>query len=234
MIFNKLLETVIQHINERFELKDLGEVSNYLGNKIDRSGNGEFYVNQTSYIEEIVKVAGQENSKSSFIPIDIGYYKLKDDEPFEDQERYQKLIGMLLYVTTNSRPDIAASVSLLSQKVSKPSRKDWTELIRLIRYLKTTKDLKLKLSGVKSDLVIYSDANWGEDRTDRKSNTDYYIGVNGGTVSWCSRKQNLVTLSSCEAEYVALCETAKELVWIQNLMKDFCQECKSAFINKYR
>ena len=76
--------------------------------------------------------------KGSSIPIDVGYYKLRDGEPLEDGVEYQRLIGMLLYLSTNTRPDIAATISILSQKVSCPNKKDWVEVIHLVRYLKNT------------------------------------------------------------------------------------------------
>ena len=82
-----------------------------------------------------------------------------------------------------------------------------------MRYLKNTKDLRLRLSGAESKLEAYSDANWAEDRLDRKSNSGYFVTVNEGALSWTCRKQSVVTLSSCEAEYVVLCETVKETVW---------------------
>lgn len=72
-----------------------------------------------------------------------------------------------------------------------------------------------------NEITAFADANWAEDRTDRKSNSGPLTSLNGGVISWCCRKQDLVTLSSCEAEYVALCETAKELTWLRNLALDF-------------
>jgi transposase-like protein len=72
-----------------------------------------------------------------------------------------------------------------------------------------------------SQLLAYSDANWAEDTTDRKSTSGYYCSLNGGTISWCSRKQDVIALSSCEAEYVALAETCKEVIWLREVVKAF-------------
>lgn len=220
-----LMNEIMDCVQRKFEIKDLGEVRNYLGNKVERSSDGSFSISQEKYIDEIVKAAHLTDAKESSCPIDIGYYKIEDSEPLEDNVDYQKMIGMLLYLTTNSRPDISAAVSILSQQISHPTRSDWNELKRVVRYIKGTRNLKLNLnSTAENKLYAYSDANWAEDRVDRKSNTGYIVYANGGVLSWCCRKQNIVTLSSCEAEYVALCETAKEIVWIKNLMKDFGQE----------
>lgn len=140
----------------------------------------------------------------------------------ESNEEYRKIIGMLLYLSTNSRPDIAASVSILSQRVNSPRKVDLNEAKRVIKYIKGTKDIKLSLSSdvCGEKLYAYSDANWAEDRTDRKSNSGYYCSVNGGAISWCCRKQDVVSLSSAEAEFIALTETCKEIVWIKRLVTE--------------
>ena len=104
----------------------------------------------------------------------------------------------------------AASIAILSKKVEQPRNIDMNELKRVIRYLKGTRELKLKLNDKRNNnekLIAFSDANWAEDRTDRKSTSGHYCNLNGGTISWFSRKQNIIALSSCEAEYVALAET---------------------------
>ncbi|KAG5666119.1 putative transposon Ty5-1 protein, partial [Polypedilum vanderplanki] len=134
-----------------------------------------------SYIDKIVSEAGLVDAKTSKYPLDPGYYKLQNSEPLPDNQEYRKLIGMLLNVTVHSRPDIASSVSILSQKVSNPEIKDLVEVKRVIKYLAATKDLSLRLSDKNSDqdLLFYSDANWAEDRTDRKSNSGYIGFVYG-------------------------------------------------------
>ena len=130
---------------------------------------------------------------------------------------------MLLYLTTNTRPDIAASVSILSKRVSNPRNTDLNEVKRLIRYIKGTRDLRLSLStdASKANFYAFSDANWAENREDRKSNSGYYCSVYGGAISWCCRKQDIIALSSTEAEYVALSETCKEVIYLRRLMLEF-------------
>lgn len=79
----------------------------------------------------------------------------------------------LCYVATHTRPDIAASVSILSRKVKQPTETDWNEAKKILRYLKGTKELKLKLMGSKKGLEVYADADWTEDRTDSKSHSGF-------------------------------------------------------------
>ncbi|XP_055309227.1 uncharacterized protein LOC129573075, partial [Sitodiplosis mosellana] len=122
-------------------------------------------------------------AKNSKIPIDVSYGKTSNEVPLESNEVYQKLIGSLLYLAINTRPDISAAVCILSQKVSAPSKEDWNELKRVLRYLKGTKDYKLYLADdkEKQELFGYADANYAEDRIDRKSNSGYIFKLNGGT-----------------------------------------------------
>jgi hypothetical protein len=104
---------------------------------------------------------------------------------------------------------------------------------RVIRYLKGTAELKLKVSNVESEEIVleaYSDANWAEDQNDRKSNSGYMCML-GGTVSWACRKQNCVSLSSTEAEYIALAETCQEVIWLRNLCKEFEIDCQTTTVH---
>ncbi|KAG5674480.1 hypothetical protein PVAND_004448 [Polypedilum vanderplanki] len=101
--------------------------------------------NQTIH-QKIVSEASLSDAKPSKIPLDVGYYKLEDEVLLEDNKENRKLIGMLLYVSTNSRPDISSSVSILSQKVVSPSRTDLNEVKRIISYLNSTRSLSLRLS----------------------------------------------------------------------------------------
>lgn len=219
---SKLVKFIAEGLKKEFDIKDLGDVKQYLGIDVVREDN-DFYLSQQKYIDKVVAAAGQEDAKVSSIPIDAGYYKVKCDDFLDDNYEYRKLIGMLLYISSNTRPDIAASVSILSQKTSNPSSLDMNEVKRVIRYLKGTRDMQLKVSNKSNELILeaFSDANWAEDRSDRKSNSGYIFMLGGGTVSWCCRKQSCVSQSSTEAEYYALGETCQELIWLRELCKDF-------------
>ena len=192
-----------------FTLKKLGNLKFYLGMQFDRDEDGIFYVHQQKYIEEKLQDFGLTDSRPSNIPVDPGYQKRQEvDEDMTDKEVYRRAIGSLLYLAINTRPDIAVGTSILSRHVENPKQSDWIEVKRIYRYLKKTKHKKLKLGAVSenqnNDLTIYVDADWGGDRTDRKSNSGYCMTYKGCTIAWRSKKQSLVTLSSTEAEYIAL------------------------------
>lgn len=221
---DKDFEMVEKLLKSNFELTNLGEVNFYLGVKIERANDGFYNIDQSQYIDSIVSRAGLKDSKISKIPIDVGYINMdrKNCTIMENNDKYQELIGCLIYLSVNSRPDISAAVSILSQHVSQPTEQDWTELKRLIKYIKGTRDMKLKLGSNRSEnLIGYVDADWAQNRVDRKSNSGYVFKYNGGCVSWCCRKQQCVSLSSTEAEYIALAEAVQEAVWLRKLMEDF-------------
>lgn len=227
------IKKLMQKVGEDFELKDLGEVKNYLGIEVTKQDDGSFLIAQSKYIDQIIKGAGLEDGKVSKFPMDTGYHKLEGDElPTNDE--YRKLIGMLLYLSTNTRPDISASISILSQRVIKPRDVDLNELKRVVRYLKGTRELKLRLSSIdqSENLFAYSDSDWAENRVDRKSNSGFFCSVYGGATAWSCKKQSVVALSSTEAEYVALTETCREVVWLKRIAKEFnITMPKSATIN---
>lgn len=220
----------------KFDTNDLGEVKQYLGIDVTRDNNGIFHLCQAKYINKLVVDFGMAAAKTSSIPMQVNYGKSTMD-PNEglllSNAQYQKLIGSLLYVSVNTRPDIAASISILAQRVSKPHEEDWNELKRVLKYLKGTANLKLALA--KRDhggdaLYGYSDANWAENKSDRKSNSGHVFLVNGGAVCWSSRKQSLVALSTCEAEFVALSEACRAASWIKRLLIDMKQNISDAVL----
>ncbi|XP_055622886.1 uncharacterized protein LOC129766386 [Toxorhynchites rutilus septentrionalis] len=155
--------------------------------------------------------------------MDPGY--LKDEvssKPFEDGTKYRSVVGALLYIAVCARPDIATSVGILGRKFSAPTEADWTAAKRVVRYLKGTKKWKLQLGGKNAEaLVAFSDSDWAGDKSTRKSTTGYVVYYAGGAVCWVSRRQSCVTLSTMEAEYVALAETCQEVIWLRRLLEDF-------------
>ena len=216
-------------MNREFVMKDVGNLHCYLGIQIEQGDDGMYFLHQKSYIEKKLKEFNLSDSKPSSIPVDPGYQKnRKSSESMNNKEIYRKAIGSLLYLSTNSRPDIAIGTSILARHVDDPSQADWTEVKRIFRYLNHTKDKRLKLGSLSeqynNQLIGYADADWASDTDDRKSNTGFLFKYLGAPIAWCSRKQNLVTLSSTEAEYIALSEAAKEGIWIRRILKDFNQD----------
>lgn len=143
---NKTVETLKTAINEKFKIVDLGELSLYLGITVRRDEEGYVYISQSSYIKRIIDRSRLTDPKISKYPLDVGYEKLRADSKPIQINYYQKLIGALLYVAVNTRPDISAAVSILSRHIKDTKEIDWLELKRVCRYLKYTIKYELKLS----------------------------------------------------------------------------------------
>ncbi|KAJ3474890.1 hypothetical protein NLI96_g12195 [Meripilus lineatus] len=132
---------------------------------------------------------------------------------------YSQLIGSLMYAAICTRPDIAYSTSTLAQFMSDPSPTHWEATKRVLRYLKGTKNLVLMFGGDLTDLTGFTDADWGS-QAHRHSISGSVFMFCGGAISWSSRKQLLIALSSTEAEYIAASDTAHELIWLRNLISE--------------
>lgn len=219
---HKLIDQTFNQLSEDFALKDLGHVQEFLGVEIYKSRNG-YSINQSKYISKIAAELNVANAKPQKYPIDPGYYALKSDELLPSNNEFRKIIGMLLYISTNTRPDIAASVCILAQRVEKPRSIDLSEALRIVKYLNGTKEHRLNLNCANKPqhLLAYSDANFAECKIEMKSNSGLICFVNGGPIVWRCRKQTNVALSTTEAEYYAITEAAKEVLWLQTLLNDF-------------
>ena len=133
---------------------------------------------------------------------------------------YAEAIGSILWPTVVSRPDTAFAVGVLSQFMQNPSQAHWNAVKRVISYLDTTKDLWLTFGGNKNSILEgYCDADWAsQPHRHSISGFSFHFGV--GAVSWSSKKQSIVTLSSTEAEYIAETHAAKEGIWLRGFIKE--------------
>ncbi|WKA07065.1 hypothetical protein VitviT2T_024932 [Vitis vinifera] len=133
---------------------------------------------------------------------------------------YASAVGSLMYVMVCTRPDIAYAIGVVIRFLSNPGRHHWEAVKWIMRYLRGTSKLKLTFGGGKPILVGYTDSDMAGDVDNRRSTLGYLMTFSGGTVSWQSRQQKCVALSTTEAEYIAAAEACNELLW----MKCFMQE----------
>jgi hypothetical protein len=134
---------------------------------------------------------------------------------------YRQNLGSLMYAMIGSRPDIAYAIGLLSRFCENPGIAHWQALKRVLRYLKGTLEFgPIYGGGISESLIGFSDADWAGDTDGRKSTSGYMFLLSGGPVSWRSRRQPIVALSTTEAEYVAACDATKEAVWLRQLLQD--------------
>lgn len=217
-----LMDQVKSELKTLFKMKDEGPIHYCLGINIKQYTDGNIYMNQRKYISDILKRFDMSECKPVSSPLDPNK-KLKACEENGvpvDSELYQSIIGSLMYLATSTRPDISYAVSALSQFNSRPTHEHFVAAKRVIRYIKGTSNYNLKFESKGTPLQGFTDADWGGDINDRKSYTGFVFVLAGGAVSWQSRKQKSIALSSTEAEYMSLTQAAKEGVYLRNFLKE--------------
>ena len=130
---------------------------------------------------------------------------------------YHEAVGSLMYATLGTRPDICFSVQSVSRFNNKPGLSHWEAVKRVFRYLKGTRELWLGYRGKAKELLGYVDAD-GSMSEDRKAISGYAFIVNGGAVSWSAKRQELISLSTTESEYIAATYATKEALWLRTLI----------------
>ena len=219
------MKKVKEQLLLKFDIKDLGKLRYFLGmSVIQNDEKATTWMGQPTYIEKLLTKMGMNNCNPVKTPMNSGDHLVKANENAEsrDQQGYQSLIGSLLYLATCTRPDIAFAVGVLARFCSKPDQSHWTAAKRVLRYLKGTSNYGIIFRGDVSSVPIgYSDADWAGDIEGRKSTSGYVFCIAGGPVSWRSKKQDTVALSTAEVEYVALSSAAQECIWIKRLNSEF-------------
>jgi ribonuclease HI len=211
--------------NACYTLTDLGPIHWFLGIKITRDRSAHtISLSQTSYIDSIIVRFKLEDAKSFSTPMipGINYSRLESPSDATEAARmekvpYREAIGSLMYASVATRPDITHAVSALSRFLDNPGSTHWEAVKRVFRYLAGTRTFALTYSGDKQDLVGYTDAD-GASEEHRHAISGYAFLIDRGTVSWYSHKQEIVTLSTAEAEYVAAMHAAKEAIWLCRLI----------------
>ena len=142
-----------------------------------------------------------------------------------DAREYQCALGGLMYAMLGTRPDIAHAVGVLSQHAATPGKVHWTALMRVYRYLCRTSDMALTFGGNRKNepLTGFADADYAGDHVDRCSITSFVFLLHRGAISWGSKKQHTVALSSTEAEYVAGSQATREAIWLRLLLSEIRQ-----------
>ena len=209
-----------KNLEMQFHMKDLGDLRYFLGIEMIKSEIG-IYMLQKQYTTTMLKKYGMLECKPIGVPVDKNY-KLRADlgAKIEDVNMYRSMVGSLIYLTI-TRPDLSYRVGLVSQFMQQPAKSHFDCIRRILRYVKATQnyglfyraDLDLKLEG-------YTDADWAGSQTNRSSTSGYIFTLRSAGISWSSKKQAIVALSSTEAEYRGTAIATCEEVWIRRLLAD--------------
>ena len=223
----KLVQTMKDLMKKEFKMTDLGNISYFLGIQFHQTSSC-ITMTQSHYLKGVLEKYGMAESKPRSTPCEPKpeAYKCEDDEVStpEYTRKYREIVGSLVYAMTCSRPDLAWIVTKLSQHLACPTKIDWMMITHVLRYIKGTIDQRLTFKkSDKLEIIGFSDSDWASCKQDRKSTTGYCFTLNneGPVVSWKSRKQQTVALSSCEAEYMALTNATQEALFLEMLLKDF-------------
>ncbi|KAJ4721050.1 Retrovirus-related Pol polyprotein from transposon TNT 1-94 [Melia azedarach] len=216
-------------LSVEFEMKDLGAARKILGMEIyrDRSKK-KLFLSQKGYIQKILSRFGMSTAKPIDTPsaanahLSVAFApKSVEEKEYMSRVPYTSAVGSLMYAMVCTRPDLAQSVNVVSRFMGEPSKEHWQAVKRIFRYLKGTFDVGLIYGGDTQCLVTgFSDSDYAGDVDSRRSMTGYVFTLGSSVVSWKATLQPTVTLSTTEAEYMALTEAAKEGIWLKGLVSD--------------
>jgi hypothetical protein len=204
----------------------MGVPKQYLGIEIEQTKEG-IRLHQTRYAEEILKRFGMENAHGVDTPMapHSKLSKCEDESKLlnkEDKATYQSIVGALMYLMVCTRPDLAFTLSRLSKFCDSPSTVHMKAARYALRYLRQTTNhgIFYRRQASRMHLQGFSDSDFAADTDNRRSTSGYVFTINGSAISWRSKQQGLVTISTMEAEYVGMTEACKELLWLQRLLED--------------
>ena len=229
---------LVSKFTELWGVSGTGPLKTHLGMEIDFVKGKHAIITQKMYFEKVLRRFGFATMKSVDTPMEstlkISLEDTTPDNVLDDNEKrqYMEIIGSLLYGAVMSRPDIANAVAQLGRVMSRPNKTHLSAAKRVLRYIAGTLDRGLRYEnkdwyapGVADPLppravVTYADSDWAGDVDTRKSMSGYLIFMAGGVISYRSKMQSIQALSSAEAEYVALSDAARDVIYVSNVLQE--------------
>jgi hypothetical protein len=225
---------------QRFNTKDMGASTWILGMRITRNRKARtITLDQELYVTKALQRYGMQECKMASTPEAVGAITGCSEEELSapaEQQLFQEIVGTLMYAAVSCRLDIAHAVHALASDMQAPTGRSMLAAKRVLRYLAATKDIGLvfgALAGGKPavsdtrghsstlvEVCAYADADWANDKKDRKSITGWVAKLNGDPISWSSKKQRVVALSTCEAELYAEGAAVQEVLWLRDLLSE--------------
>jgi cell wall-associated NlpC family hydrolase len=209
-----------------FEARDLGEAGLFLGMAIERNRQQHtIKLHQERAVKDLLAKYNMKHANAKVIPLSPGTKLQKDEgEPLDAEQKhiYSSLVGSLNYLAVCTRPDIAFPVGVLARYLASPTSDHIAAAKGVLRYLAGTTNHGLNYGAKLGDSTIigYCDADHAGDLDKRRSTTGYTFILNGGSISWSSKRQETVALSTVEAEYMAAASATKEALWLRGLLAE--------------
>lgn len=199
-------------------MKDLGALKYFLGIAVSHGKEG-IYLSQRKYALDIIAECGLLGSKPADTPMEQNHNLSKHDGLyFEEPEKYRRLVGWLVYLAVK-KPELSYTVHILAQFLKAPRQKHWAAALCLVRYLKKSPGQGILLSSTNDQtLSAYCDADYAACQLTRRSLTGYIVMLGNSIVSWKTKKQHTVYMSSAESEYRSMAMTCQELTWTKALL----------------
>jgi len=229
IIFGSNEEDISQNfallMQKEFEMSMLCELTYFLGLQVQQNKDG-IFLSQTKYLKQILKKYGMEDSKPVCTPMVTGCSLSANDESTAvHQPTCRSMIGSLIYLT-GTRPDIMHVVGIVGRFQANPKESHLQAVKRIFKYLQGTQNYGLWYPrGIDLTLHAYTDADWVGSMDDRKSTSGGAFFMGPRLVSWFSKKQSSIALSTAEAEYVAAASCCTQLLWMMQTLQDMKITC---------
>ena len=227
----KDVKSTICLLQDCFELRVIGEPDLFLNLQLSRDMKaGTIFVSQPRFVTALVE---KYNPRPRTTPMQPGLKLQRAGTPMAiDQRHYSSVVGSLLYISNATRPDASYAAGVLCRFMQDPQEEHWKAALWLLGYLSATQQQGLTF-GSGDGLCGYTDSAYGDDIDTRRSTSGFVFTFNGGPISWSSKLQRPVALSTCEAEYMASAHAAKEALWLRKLLPELQHEVANAPIVIY-
>lgn len=221
---SNMFEEFKEAMSSKFEMTDLGLMHYFLGLEVMQVSDG-IFISQAKYAMDILKRFHLDTCNPIKTPVEIRLrFDKCDNGESVNPTYYRRLVGTLRYLTS-TRPDIVYGVGIISRFMEKPSQVHLQAAKRILRYVKGTSSHGIYYgSDSHCTLVGYTDSDWAGDVKERKSTSGFVFHMGSGVVSWSSKKQQVVALSTAEAEYIAAASCACQAVWLRRILAELHHE----------
>jgi hypothetical protein len=219
-----LIDEVKRGLQGVFDIHDLGEATMFLGMEINRDRcNRELKLSQHRAALNLVSKYGLDDANGRCVPMSVGTLLSSEGKVLDTSVHgYSELVGSLLYLSVCTRPDLAQAVGALARYMSRPTVAHWQVAKGVLRYVAGTADYGIIFGRIDNSKAVvgFCDADFAGDVDTRRSTTGYVYLLHGGAISWSSRLQSTVAVSTVEAEYMSAAAAVKEALWLHVLLTE--------------